>query len=198
MGDITTIGLDLAKSVFQVHAVDEAGNVVMRKRLRRSQVLGFFAEIPPCLVGPEACATAHHWARELIALGHKARLMSPNYVKAYVKRNKHDVADAEALCEDVRRPSMRFVPVKTAEQQSALMMHRARDLLIRQRSHARQCSAWALSRVRSDRGSGPAQSGKTDCDCYGRKGWAYTGCCPSGSEDNRQPHRSYPDTDCWS
>jgi transposase len=132
MGDITTIGLDLAKSVFQVHAVDEMGSVVMRKRLRRSQVLAFFAEIPPCLIGLEACATAHHWARELIALGHEARLMPPNYVKAYVKRNKHDVADAEAICEAVRRPSMRFVPIKTAEQQSALMMHRARDLLVRQ------------------------------------------------------------------
>jgi transposase len=134
MGDITTIGLDLAKSVFQVHAVDEMGSVVMRKRLRRSQVLAFFAEIPPCLIGLEACATAHHWARELIALGHEARLMPPNYVKAYVKRNKHDVADAEAICEAVRRPSMRFVPIKTAEQQSALMMHRARDLLVRQRT----------------------------------------------------------------
>ena len=133
MGDITTIGLDLAKNVFQVHAVDAAGNVVVRKRLRRGQVLAFFAGIPPCLVGLEACATAHHWARELIALGHEARLMPPNYVKAYVKRNKHDVADAEAICEAVRRPSMRFVPLKTAEQQSALMMHRARDLLIRQR-----------------------------------------------------------------
>ena len=134
MCDITTIGLDLAKSVFQVHAIDEAGSVVMRKRLRRSQVLAFFAKVPPCLVGLEACGTAHHWARELIALGHEARLMPPNYVKAHVKRNKHDVADAEAICEAVRRPSMRFVPVKTAEQQSALMMHRARDLLIRQRT----------------------------------------------------------------
>jgi transposase len=134
MGDITTIGLDLAKNVFQLHAVDETGSVVMRKRLRRGQVLAFFAGIPPCLVGMEACATAHHWARELIALGHEARLMPPTYVKAYVKRNKHDVADAEAICEAVRRPSMRFVPVKTVEQQSALMMHRARDLLIRQRT----------------------------------------------------------------
>ena len=134
MGDITTIGLDLAKSVFQVHAVDAMGSVVMRKRLRRSQVLAFFAEIPPCLIGLEACATAHYWARELIALGHEARLMPPNYVKAYVKRNKHDVADAEAICEAVRRPSMRFVPIKTAEQQSALMMHRARDLLVCQRT----------------------------------------------------------------
>ena len=134
MGDITTIGLDLAKSVFQVHAVDETGNVVVRKRLRRGQVLAFFAGIPRCLVGLEACATAHYWARELIALGHEARLMPPNYVKAYVKRNKHDVADAEAICEAVRRPSMRFVPVKAVQQQSALMMHRGRDLLIRQRT----------------------------------------------------------------
>jgi transposase len=125
MGDITTIGLDLAKNVFQVHAV---GNVVVRKRPRRGQVLAFFAGVPPCLVGLEACATAHHWARELIALGHDARLMPTNYVKAYVKRNKHDSADAEAIREAVRRPSMRFVPLKTAEQQSALMMHRARDL----------------------------------------------------------------------
>jgi transposase len=114
----------------QLHAVDETGSVVMRKRLRRGQVLSFFAGIPPCLVGMEACATAHHWARELIALGDEARLMPPTYVK----RNKHDVADAEAIYEAVRRPSMRFVPVKTVEQQSALMMHRARDLLIRQRT----------------------------------------------------------------
>src|ERR1700693_197700 len=134
MGNITTIGLDLAKNVFQIHAVDQAGSVVMRKRLRRGQVLAFFAGISSCLVGLEACATAHHWARELISLGHEPRLMPPTYVKAYVKRNKHDVADAEAICEAVRRPSMRFVPIKTVEQQSALMMHRARDLLIRQRT----------------------------------------------------------------
>jgi transposase len=134
MGDITTIGLDLAKNVFQVHAVDAAGGVMVRKRLRRGQVLAFFAEISPCLIGLEACATAHHWARELTAIGHETRLMPPSYVKAYVKRNKHDVADAEAICEAVRRPSMRFVPLKSAEQQSALMMHRARDLLIRQRT----------------------------------------------------------------
>jgi transposase len=134
MGDITTIGLDLAKNVFQFHAVDEAGSVVMRKRLRRGQVLGFFAGIPSCLVGLEACAAAHHWARELITLGHEPRLMPPTYVKAYVKRNKHDAADAKSICEAVRRPSMRFVPIKTAEQHSAIMMHRARDLLIRQRT----------------------------------------------------------------
>ena len=130
----TTVAVDLAKNVFQVHAVDEAGNVVVRKRLRRGQVVAFFSGIAPCLVGLEACATAHHWARELVALGHEARLMPPTYVKAYVKRNKHDAADAEAICEAVRRPSMRFVPIKTEEQQSALMMHRARDLLIRQRT----------------------------------------------------------------
>lgn len=134
MSKTTTIGLDLAKAVFQVHGIDDAGNVVVRRRLRRGQVLAFFAGLPRCLVGMEACATAHHWARELIALGHEARLMPPQYVKAYVRRHKNDAADAAAICEAVQRPSMRFVPVKTSEQQSALMMHRARDLLIRQRT----------------------------------------------------------------
>src|SRR6476660_3064465 len=180
MGDITTIGLDLAKSVFQVYAVNEMGSVVMRKRLRRSQVLAFFAEIPSCLIGLEACATAHHWARELIALGHETRLMPPSYVKAYVKRNKHDVADAEAICEAVRRPSMRFVPLKTAEQQSALMMHRARDLLVRQRTML--ANALRGHFVRSYRGAGPAQSGETDCNCHGPERRTYTGYCPSGAE----------------
>ena len=134
MNEITTIGLDLAKNVFQVHGIDEAGQVVVRKPLRRGQVLGFFAGLSRCLIGMEACATAHHWARELKALGHEVRLIPPQYVKAYVKRNKNDAADAEAICEAVGRPAMRFVPVKTAEQQSALMMHRARDLLVRQRT----------------------------------------------------------------
>jgi transposase len=134
MSEITTIGLDLAKNVFQVHGVDETGTVVVVKQLRRGQVIGFFASLPPCLIGMEACATAHHWARELAALGHAVRLMPPQYVKAYVKRNKNDAADAAAICEAVKRPSMRFVPVKTIEQQSALLMHRARDLLIRQRT----------------------------------------------------------------
>ena len=134
MSEITTIGLDLAKNVFQVHGVDEIGTVVVVKQLRRGQVIGFFASLPPCLIGMEACATAHHWARELAALGHAVRLMPPQYVKAYVKRNKNDAADAAAICEAVKRPSMRFVPVKTSEQQSALLMHRARDLLIRQRT----------------------------------------------------------------
>ena len=134
MEEITTIGLDLAKNVFQVHGVDETGVVAVVKRLRRSQVIGFFASLPPCLIGMEACATAHHWARELTKLGHAVRLMPPQYVKPYVKRNKNDAADAAAICEAVKRPSMRFVPVKTIEQQSALLMHRTRDLLIRQRT----------------------------------------------------------------
>jgi len=131
---ITTIGLDLAKHLFQVHAVDEAGAVVLRKRLRRSQMLAFFAGLPASVIGIEACATAHYWARELRALGHEVRLMPPHYVKAYVKRGKNDGADAAAICEAVTRPSMRFVPVKAAEQQAALMIHRARDLLVRQRT----------------------------------------------------------------
>ncbi len=134
MSEITTIGLDLAKTTFQVHGIDETGRVVVRRPVRRSQVIGFFAGLPRCLIGMEACATAHHWARELTALGHEVRLMPPQYVKAYVKRNKNDAADAEAICEAVRRPAMRFVAVKTAEQQSVLMMHRARDLLVRQRT----------------------------------------------------------------
>src|SRR5450830_1143502 len=134
MGEVSTIGVDIAKSVFQIHGVDAAGMVVIRKRVGRAKVLEFFAGLPPCLVGMEACATAHHWARELTGLGHEVRLMPPQYVKAYVKRNKNDAADAEAICEAVKRPSMRFVPAKTTEQQSALLTHRARDLLIRQRT----------------------------------------------------------------
>jgi transposase len=131
---ITMIGLDLAKSVFQVHGVDATGQVVVRKSLRRSQMLPFFAKLPPCLVGIEACGTSHHWARELIKLGHEVRLMPPAYVKPYVKRGKTDAADAEAVCEAVTRPTMRFVPVKSPEQQAALSMHRTRDLLVKQRT----------------------------------------------------------------
>ncbi len=131
---ITTIGLDLAKHWFQVHGVDATGQAVVRRRLRRSEVQAYFRSLEPCLVGMEACATAHHWARELIALGHTVKLMPPAYVKAYVKRNKNDAADAEAICEAVSRPSMRFVPVKDADQQSVLMLHRARSLLVRQRT----------------------------------------------------------------
>jgi transposase len=134
MTKINTIGLDLAKNVFQVHGADALGRVVVRKRLRRGQVMDFFGELPPCLVGMEACATSHHWARELTRLGHEVRLMPAGYVKAYVKRSKNDAADAAAICEAVTRPSMRFVPVKSVAQQSALMLHRTRDLLIRQRT----------------------------------------------------------------
>ncbi len=129
---VTTIGLDIAKNVFQVHGIDAAEKVVVRKQLRRSQVLAFFKALPPCLVGMEACATAHYWARELTKLGHQVRPAKD--VKAYVKRNKNDAADAEAICEAVRRPTMRFVQVKSAEQQSRLMLHRTRDLLMRQRT----------------------------------------------------------------
>ena len=131
---VITIGLDLAKHWFQVHGVDAAGKVVVKRRLRRAEVVEFFRGQEPCLVGMEACATAHHWARELIALGHEVKLMPPTYVKAYVKRNKNDAADAAAICEAVTRPSMRFVPVKNVDQQAVLMMHRARSLLVRQRT----------------------------------------------------------------
>ncbi len=131
---ISTIGFDLAKNVFQVHGIDANEKVVVRKQLRRSQVIAFFEALPPCLVGMEACATAHHWARELRKLGHEVRLMPAKDVKAYVKRNKNDAADAEAICEAVRRPTMRFVTVKTVEQQGRLMQHRVRDQLTRQRT----------------------------------------------------------------
>jgi transposase len=131
---VTTIGLDLAKAVFQVHGVDAQGKVALRKRLRRSEVVRFFAALPSCVVGMEACGSGHFWARELRRLGHEVRLMPPQYVRPYVKTNKHDAADAEAICEAATRPSMRFVPVKTADQQAVLLMHRARELLVRQRT----------------------------------------------------------------
>ncbi|HET9629375.1 MAG TPA: IS110 family transposase [Novosphingobium sp.] len=132
--EITTIGLDLAKSVFQLHAVDATGAVVWRKKLRRSALLPELAKVPPCLVGIEACATAHYWAREISVLGHDVRLMPPAYVKAYLRRQKNDAADAEAICEAVRRPTMRFVAVKSAERQAVLVLHRTRELLVRQRT----------------------------------------------------------------
>ena len=132
--DVSTIGLDVAKSVFQVHGIDAEGQVVVRQQLRRRQVLRFFEKLGPCLVGIEACATAHHWGREIAALGHEVRLMPAHYVKAYVKRGKNDAADAEAICEAVGRPTMRFVGLKSPEQQSLLMLHRTRELLVRQRT----------------------------------------------------------------
>ena len=131
---VSTIGVDLAKNVFQVHGVDSAGKVVITRQLRRKQVIDFFSKFPPCLVGMEACGTAHHWAREVSKLGHTVRLMPPSYVKGYVKRSKNDAADAAAICEAVTRPSMRFVPIKSADQQALLMLHRTRDLLVRQRT----------------------------------------------------------------
>jgi transposase len=134
MGTITTIGLDIAKSVFQVHGIGAAGEVIVRKQLSRARVLSFFEKLPPCLIGIEACNTSHYWARELIARGHDVRLMPAQYVKPYVKRGKNDSADAEAICEAVTRPTMRFVAVKTPEQQSVMMLHRVRLMLNRQRT----------------------------------------------------------------
>jgi len=134
MQAIATIGLDIAKSVFQVHGVDAVGQVVIRRQLKRRYVLAFFQKVPPCLVGIEACASSHHWSRELQALGHTVRLMPPAYVKPYVKRQKNDATDAEAICEAVTRANMRFVATKTPEQQSGLMLHRTRHLFIRQQT----------------------------------------------------------------
>ena len=134
MTNITTIGLDLAKMIFQVHGADEGGRPVVRKKLRRGQMLGFFASLSPCFIGMEACGSAHYWARELQALGHEVRLIPPQYVKPFVKTNKNDACDAEAICEALLRPTMRFAPIKSAEQQSVLMLHRARELLVRQKT----------------------------------------------------------------
>jgi transposase len=134
MGEVSTIGLDIAKSVFQIHGVAVDGAVVIRKRVSRAKVLDFFAALPPCVIGIEACPSAHHWSRKLAALGHTVRLMPPSYVKAYLKRSKNDANDAAAICEAVTRPSMRFVPTKSEQQQSGLMLHRSRQLLVRQRT----------------------------------------------------------------
>ena len=134
MTDVSIVGLDIGKTVFQVHGVNAEGEVLVRRQLRRAQLVRYFAKLPPCLVGLEACATAHYWARELRWLGHEVRLMPPAYVKAYVRRQKNDAADAAAICEAVSRPSMRFVPLKTAEQQAAAALHRVRSLLIKQRT----------------------------------------------------------------
>jgi len=131
---ITTIGIDLAKNIFQVHGVTEDGSVAFNKPLRRARVLPFFAKLEPCLIGIEACSSAHYWGRELTALGHDVKLMPPSYVKPYVKRGKSDAADAEAICEAVTRPTMRFVQIKSAEQQALLSQHRAREMLVGQRT----------------------------------------------------------------
>jgi transposase len=134
MQAVTTIGLDIAKSLFQVHGIDAEGKVVVRRQLKRRHVLSFFEKLQPCLVGIEACASSHHWSRELRALGHTVRLMPPAYVRPYVKRQKNDAADAEAICEAATRANMRFVETKTPEQQSCLMLHRTRHLFIRQQT----------------------------------------------------------------
>jgi len=131
---ITTIGIDVAKNVFQVHGVDERGKTVLRKQVKRDQMAAFFAKLPGCLVGMEACGSAHHWARKLQGFGHTVRLMAPQFVKPYVKTNKTDVADAEAICEAVARPNMRFVPVKSVEQQAVLALHRVRQGLVKART----------------------------------------------------------------
>ena len=134
MQTVTTIGLDIAKSVFHVHGIDADGNVIVRRQVKRRYVLAFFQKLPRCLVGIEACASSHHWSRELQALGHTVRLMPPAYVKPYVKRHKNDAVDAEAICEAVTRPNMRFVATKPPEQQSCLRLHRTRHLFIRQQT----------------------------------------------------------------
>ena len=134
MHTITRIGLDLAKSVFQVHAVNAQEEVVLHRSLRRAQLLKWFAKLSPCLIGMEACGTAHHWARELTRLGHDVRLIPPVYVKAYLRRNKTDAADAAAICEAVSRPSMRFVPVRSVEQQATTVIHKVREMLVKQRT----------------------------------------------------------------
>jgi len=134
LSSVTTVGLDLAKHVFQVHGVDASGRVVVAKAIRRNKLLEFFASLPPCLVGLEACGSAHHWARELVKLGHDARMMPPAYVKPYIRRQKNDASDAAAICEAVTRPSMRFVGVRSLENQAALMRHKTREMLVSQRT----------------------------------------------------------------
>ena len=153
LSSVTTVGLDLAKHVFQVHGVDASGRVVVAKAIRRNKLLEFFASLPPCLVGLEACGSAHHWARELIKLGHDARMMPPAYVKPYIRRQKNDASDAAAICEAVTRPSMRFVGVRSLENQAALMRHKTREMLVSQRTQLAQWAARPLDRGRRHRGA---------------------------------------------
>jgi len=163
MGEVSTIGLDIAKSVFQVHGVDVDGAVVIRKRISRAKLLEFFATLPTCLVGIEACPTAHYWSRRLQGLGHTVRLMPPSYVKAYVKRSKNDANDAAAICEAVTRPSMRFVATKSEEQQSGLMLHRSRQLLV-SANDAVERDPWAYGRARHHLRKGPQWHGRAAQD----------------------------------
>ena len=167
MQAITTIGLDIAKSIFQVHGIDTEGKVVFRRQLKRRYVVAFFQKLPPCLVGIEACASSHHWSRELQALGHTVRLMPPAYVKPYVKRHKNDATDAEAICEAVTRPNMRFVATKTPEQQSCLSLHRTRHLFIRQQTAVINVGPCPFCGVRHRR-AGRAQWCRTAAQCRRR------------------------------
>jgi transposase len=161
MGDVTTVGLDIAKSVFQAHGADASGAVVFRKKLSRSRLLAFFEGLPRCVVALEACGGAHHWGRELARLGHEVRLIPPAYVKPFVKRQKNDAADAEAICEAAQRPTMRFVPVKSTEQQASGVVFRARDLLIRQRTQLMNALRGHLAEHGCvDRGSGERAAGR--------------------------------------
>jgi transposase len=166
---VTTVGLDLAKHVFQVHCVDASGRVVVAKAIRRGKLLEFFASLPPCLVGLEACGSAHHWARELIKLGHDARMMPAAYVKPYVRRQKNDAADAAAICEAVRRPSMRFVGVRSLVNQAALMRHKAREMLVSQRTQLLNGLRGHLTEIGVIAAQGPRQARELaalieDCD----------------------------------
>lgn len=164
--EITTIGLDLAKNVFQVHAVDASGTPVLRKAFRRGQLLTFFRGLSPCLIGMEACGSSHYWARELKKLGHEVRIMPPAYVKPYVKRGKTDAADAEAICEAVTRPTMRFVPVKDSDQQAVLMLHRVRSTLVRQRTMAMNALRGHLAEFGIIAAQGTANLAKIVSQCF--------------------------------
>ena len=158
LATVATIGLDLAKHVFQVHAIDAAGQIITTRALRRKDVLAFFERLPSCLIGIEACGSAHHWARQLTKLGHDVRLMPPSYVKAYVRRQKNDAADAAAICEAVTRPSMRFVPVRSVENQAALMYHKVRELLVAQRTQLLNALRSHLAEVGIIAAQGPSNA----------------------------------------
>lgn len=158
LATVATIGLDLAKHVFQVHAIDAAGQIITTRALRGKDVLAFFERLPSCLIGIEACGSAHHWARQLTKLGHDVRLMPPSYVKAYVRRQKNDAADAAAICEAVTRPSMRFVPVRSVENQAALMYHKVRELLVAQRTQLLNALRSHLAEVGIIAAQGPSNA----------------------------------------
>jgi len=198
MGEVTTIGLDVAKSVFQIHGVDAAGTVVVRKRISPAKVLEFFSILPSCLVGLEACPSGHHWSRELRALGHTVRLMPPSYVKAYLKRSKNDANDAAAICEAVTRPSMRFVPIKSEQQQSGLILHRSRQLLVRQRTMLSNAIPRSLGRARHYLGEGTQRHIRAVQDHCRREGWSdprgrtvQPRCSCSPTRRDRSRDRSY-------